>query len=106
MDEICQNTLNAVLKCCSPRRVILYGEKVTAVEHNCKAMDFCIIMDCLDTMSRSQLLSQLYLNVAAPIPVQFTVYRTEDWEALCKNPTSYAAHIKRKGTVLYEQSAT
>lgn len=96
--DICSVVLKGVQRCCKPRCVILYGEKVTAGERNLKSADFCII---LDDPNRYALLRDLYLKVQADIPVQFLVYSTEEWERLTADPNSYASAILRKGTILY-----
>lgn len=90
--------LEAILACCKPRRVILYGEKVTAGNHNLKSADLCIVLDECD---KKHLLSQLYLNIDMPIPVQFLLYTTDDWSRLLTDAGSYASAIEKKGTVLY-----
>ncbi len=91
--------LEGVRKCCTPKYVILYGEKVTAEQHRLKSADFCIVLD--HSNNKAKLLSQLYLNIETDIPVQFIVYTTKEWERLTANPYSYASRIRTKGTVLY-----
>ncbi len=90
--------LEGVCRCCTPRYIILYGEKVTAESHALKSADFCIV---LDEFNKTWLLNQLYLNIETDIPVQFLLYTTEEWERLTANPFSYASRIRTKGTVLY-----
>lgn len=90
--------LEGVRKCCQPRYVILYGEKVTADQHTVKSADFCIV---LDAFNKQQLLKELYLNIQQDIPVQFMLYSTEEWNRLTQDPNSYASAIRKKGTVLY-----
>ena len=99
--DIRDAVLEGIRRCCTPRCVILYGEKVTAEHHAVKSADFCIV---LDRFNRSQLLQKLYLNIQTDIPVQFVLYSTEEWNVLVKNPNSYASRIQKKGTVLYGQT--
>ena len=99
--DVCALVLEGVQRCCEPRWIILYGEKVTAGERNLKSADFCII---LDHPNRQTLLRDLYLKVQADIPVQFLVYSTKEWEALTADPNSYASAIRRKWTVLYGEA--
>lgn len=96
--DIRNAVLEGIRRCCTPRCVILYGEKVTAGQHAIKSADFCIV---LDQFNRSQLLQKLYLNIQTEIPVQFVLYTTEEWNTLIQNPNSYASRIQKKGTVLY-----
>lgn len=95
--------LEGVRKCCTPRYIILYGEKVTAEQHTLKSADFCIVLDHFT--NKAKLLSQLYLNIETDIPVQFVLYTTKEWERLTANPYSYASRIQMKGTVLYGEKA-
>lgn len=96
-----QEILSAVLACCTPRRVILYGEKVTAGSHDLKSADLCVIVDDCD---KKQLLCELYLRVNAPIPVQFLLYSMDEWTAMLRDAGSYASAIERKGTILYGET--
>lgn len=94
--------VNAVLRCCKPRSVILYGEKIQAGSHDLKAADLCIILDECD---KKYLLPELYLQINVSIPVQFLLYSTEEWNALLTDGGSYASAIRRKGTVVYGQTS-
>jgi hypothetical protein len=96
--DICLKVLQDIRQCCEPRYVILYGEKVTAGQHDLKSADFCII---LDEVNRPHLLRDLYLKIQVDIPIQFLLYSTEEWHALTEDPNSYASAIRRKGTILY-----
>lgn len=97
-----EEILEGVLTCCQPRRVILYGEKVTAGKHDLKSADLCIVLDAFD---KKRLLRELYLKVNMPIPIQFLLYSTEDWLRLLSDPGSYASAIEKKGTVLYGEKS-
>ncbi|MDO5549454.1 MAG: hypothetical protein Q4F79_13345 [Eubacteriales bacterium] len=99
--DICSKVLAGVQRCCKPRYIILYGEKVTAGQRDLKSADFCIV---LDQVNRQALLHDLYLTVQADIPVQFLLYSTEEWNALTADPNSYASAIRRKGTILYGEA--
>ncbi len=94
--------IDAILACCEPRGVILYGEKFVAGSRTIKSADLCIILDKFD---KKYLLPELYLKVDAPFPVQFLLYSTEDWRRMLTDSGSYAAAIKKKGTVLYGETA-
>ncbi len=102
MDAMKELVLAGVRKCCDPRYVILYGEKVTAEEHLVKSADFCIV---LDECNKNSLLRDLYLTVQSDIPIQFLVYSTKEWEKATRNPNSYASHIARKGTMIYGKTS-
>lgn len=96
-----RDILDIILQSCQPRRVILYGEKVVAGSHDLKAADLCVIVDDCD---KRTLLRRLYLEVNVPIPVQFLLYTTEEWEELLEDAGSYASAIERKGTILYDKT--
>ncbi len=93
-----REVVDEILTCCAPRRVILYGEKVTAGSRDLKSADLCIVLDQFD---KRVLLNELYLKVDMPIPVQFLLYKTEDWNTMLRDSGSYAYAIEQKGTVLY-----
>lgn len=93
--------LDAVLACCKPSRVILYGEKVMAGSHDLKSADLCIVVDQCD---KKRLLCELYLKINAPIPVQFLLYSTEEWTKMLRDGGSYASAIEKKGTMLYVET--
>lgn len=93
-----------VQKCCTPRYVILYGEKVTMEEHRVKSADFCIVLDEFNR-SKDKLLRDLYLTIQTEIPVQFLLYTTKDWEKATRDPNSYASRIQRRGRLLYGEKA-
>ena len=97
-----QEILADILACCDPLRVILYGEKVVAGSYDLKAADFCIIIEHED---KPHLLHDLYLNVNAPIPVQFLLYNPEEWENMLMDAGSYASAIEKKGTILYGKTS-
>ncbi|MDD6612372.1 MAG: hypothetical protein PUE91_09235 [Clostridiales bacterium] len=97
-----EDLLKSVLSCCNPKRVILYGEKFVVDSHDLKSADLCIILDQCD---KKTLLSKLYLKVTMPIPVQFLLYSTEEWDRMLQDSGSYASAIEKKGTVLYGEKA-
>ena len=82
-DEITQ-TIRGV---CRPLAIILYGEKRTL------------------STDKHALQHTLYLAIVADVPVNLTLYTVQEWDALTEDETSYAAWIRRKGRVLYEQGA-
>lgn len=94
--------VKAVLKCCKPRWMILYGEKSPAGSNELKAASLCII---LDECNKKLLLPELYLKVNMPIPINFLLYSTEEWKKLRTDDGSYASAIKKKGTVLYGETS-
>lgn len=94
--------LDCVLACCEPRRVILYGEKFVVDSRDLKSADLCIILDQCD---KKKLLNKLYLRINMPIPVQFLLYHTDEWQTLLQDAGSYASAIEKKGTVLYGETA-
>lgn len=97
-----EELLKGVLACCRPRRVILYGEKFVVDSHDMKSADLCII---LDQCNKAELLRKLYLKINMPIPVQFLLYRTDEWRELLSDSGSYASAIEKKGTVLYGETS-
>ncbi len=97
-----EELLKGVLACCHPRRVILYGEKFVVGSHDVKSADLCII---LDQCNKTELLRKLYLKINMPIPVQFLLYRTDEWRELLSDSGSYASAIEKKGTVLYGETS-
>ena len=97
-----EEILKGVLACCRPRRVILYGEKFVVGSHDMKSADLCII---LDQCNKTELLRKLYLKINMPIPVQFLLYRTDEWRELLSDSGSYASAIEKKGTVLYGETS-
>lgn len=97
-----EDILAGILTCCRPRRVILYSEKFTVDSGDLKSADVCVILDACD---KRDLLKKLYLKNDMPIPVQFLLYQTDEWQEQLQDEGSYAAAIEKKGTVLYGETA-
>ena len=57
-----------------------------------------------DGTDKHALQHALYLAIVADVPVNLTLYTVQEWDALTQDEDSYAAWIRRKGRVLYEQN--
>lgn len=97
-----EKALSQILRECAPERVILFAEKRTLTTDQLKSVSFCIIVpQCAD---KNKLLQRLYLVVENNVPVNLTLYTHDEWTALQKDQSSYAAWISRRGRVIYESS--
>ena len=61
------------------------------------------LCDCPRRYDKHALQHALYLAIVADVPVNLTLYTVQEWDALTQDEDSYAAWIRRKGRVLYEQ---
>lgn len=96
-DEIVQS----IRQLCVPLAIILYGEKRTLSTDKLKAASVCVIVP--DGTDKHALQHALYLAIVADVPVNLTLYTVQEWDELTQDEDSYAAWIRRKGRVLYEQ---
>lgn len=99
--EFYEQMIAKICQLCAPRAIILYGEKRTLSTDQCKAASVCIIVP--DDTDKHCLQQKLYLSIVADVPINFTLYTEQEWAELTQDDTSYAAWIRRKGRVLYEQ---
>lgn len=97
-----EHALTAILRECTPERVILYAEKRTLTTDQLKSVSFCIVVPACE--DRNALMQRLYLAVESDVPVNLTLYTHEEWAALQGDPSSYAAWIGRRGRVIYEST--
>lgn len=101
MDAIGQ-IVSDILRVCAPRQVILFAEKRTMATNKLKSLSLCVIVDEEDCRA---LRPRLHLAASAEVPINFSVYTTDEWQSLLADNTSYAAWIARKGQIVYEQKA-
>lgn len=100
MEAQIKNVLDGILAHCTPREIILYGEKRALASGALKSLDFCVILPEVD---KPALLHELYLTIDASIPFNVLLYTCSEWDALLDDFSSYASAIRKKGTVLYGQ---
>lgn len=98
--RLAQQLLREFLARCTPVRVLLYGEKRDPSSDAIRALDFCLVLPACD---KDALARTLYLAIDAPVPFGLKLYTRAEWEEALLDPSSFAAAIARKGTVLYEQ---
>ncbi len=99
MSESIRQAVADILRACQPLKIILFAEKRTMSTGKLKAFSLCVVVpegtDC------RQLRTRLHLALLADVPVNLSVYTTEEWGDLLADETSYAAWIARKGQVIY-----
>ena len=99
MSESIRQVVEDILRACRPQEIILFAEKRTMSTGKLKAFSLCVVVpegtDC------RQLRTRLHLALSADVPVNLSVYTTEEWDDLTADDTSYAAWIARKGQVVY-----
>ena len=99
MSESIRQAVADILRACQPLTIILFAEKRTVSTGKPKAFSLCVVVpegtDC------RQLRTRLHLALSADVPVNLSVYTTEEWGDLLADETSYAAWIARKGQVIY-----
>lgn len=100
MDRQTEKILTGILAHCSPRTVILFGEKHALSTGEIKSLDFCVILPEAD---KPALLQEIYLAVESEVPFQVLLYTCQEWIDCIADFSSYAAAIHKKGTVLYGQ---
>lgn len=99
MSESIRQTVDDILGVCRPQKIILFAEKRTMSTGKLKSFSLCVVApegtDC------RQLRTRLHLAISADVPVNLSVYTTDEWDDLTTDHTSYAAWIDRKGQVIY-----
>ena len=99
MSESIRQAVRDILGVCQPQEIILFAEKRTMSTGKLKAFSLCVVVpegtDC------RQLRTRLRMALSADVPVNLSVYTTEEWNDLTADDTSYAAWIARKGQVVY-----
>ena len=99
MTDAIRQAVKDILGACHPLEIILYAEKRTMSTGKLKAFSLCVVVpegsDC------RRLRTRLHLALSADVPVNLSVYTTEEWDDLTADDTSYAAWIARKGQVVY-----
>ena len=71
ISKLAQAILSDILRHCTPRKVILYGEKRSPATSEVKSLDFCIILPQVD---KPALLHDLYLTIESPVPFNLLLY--------------------------------
>ena len=99
MSKSIRQTVDDILGVCHPQKIILFAEKRTMSTGKLKSFSLCVVApegtDC------RRLRTRLHLALSADVPVNLSVYTTEEWGDLLADETSYAAWIARKGQVIY-----
>lgn len=103
MTDFIRQTTQDILRVCQPQRIILFAEKRTMATGKLKAFSLCVIVP--DGTDCRHLRTALHLALNADVPVNLSVYSTEEWDDLLEDGTSYAAWIARKGQVIYGPEA-
>ena len=99
MSESIRQAVRDILGVCQPQEIILFAEKRTMSTGKLKAFSLCVVVP--DGTDCRQLRTRLHLALSADVPVNLSVYTTEEWGDLLADETSYAAWIARKGQVIY-----
>lgn len=99
MSESIRQAVRDILGVCQPQEIILFAEKRTMSTGKLKAFSLCVVVP--DGTDCRQLRTRLHLALSTDVPVNLSVYTTEEWDDLTADNTSYAAWIARKGQVVY-----
>ena len=99
MSESIRQAVRDILGVCQPQEIILFAEKRTMSTGKLKAFSLCVVVP--DGTDCRQLRTRLHLALSADVPVNLSVYTTEEWDDPTADDTSYAAWIARKGQVVY-----
>ena len=99
MTDAIRQAVKDILGACHPLEIILYAEKRTMSTGKLKAFSLCVVVP--DGTDCRQLRTRLHLALSTDVPVNLSVYTTEEWDDLPADNTSYAAWIARKGQVVY-----
>ena len=89
MSESIRQTVDDILGVCHPQKIILFAEKRTMSTGKLKSFSLCVVApegtDC------RRLRTRLHLALSADVPVNLSVYTTDEWDDLTADQTSYAA---------------
>jgi predicted nucleotidyltransferase len=94
-----------IVRCCNPRRVILFGSVARGEEGPDSDLDFMVVLDDLDPKDRIRLMGEIRgaIRARAPIDVLVTdVAAFERWKDVVGSQHYWPA---RDGEVVYEHDA-
>lgn len=98
MEEI-KKVTEKVVKLLGPELVILYGTKIN-VSEKLKGFDLCVVAQ---TENKTEAEKKVYLEVEAEMPFNVLIYTPDEWNKQLEEELSFAEHINRKGTVVYDK---
>lgn len=81
-----------------PTFIYLFGSQAKGTARPESDIDLCIVAR---TSHKRRLLTELYFQVDADIPIDFLLYTPEEWERCLEDEHSFANVIRREGVLLY-----
>lgn len=82
----------------TPSKIVLFGSQAKGTATKRSDIDLCIVKD---TENKSDLLTDMYLNIESSKPFDLLLYTDTEWEDCIMDPSSFAYLINKRGIVLY-----
>lgn len=82
----------------NPNKIILFGSVAKGLIHKNSDIDICVVMDY---ESKMDVLNKLYMEVDSEIPIDFVLYKSDEWERYKDDTTTFASLIEKSGRVIY-----
>ena len=97
MNEKLKSLCDSIVKICAPSKIILYGCKTSQITGEVREVNLLVVVN--DRSKEWE--KELYCKLESDFAFNLLVYCEENFKSLTCDPTSYAASIVKKGTVLY-----
>lgn len=82
----------------NPNKIILFGSVAKGLIHKNSDIDICVVMDY---ESKMDVINKLYMEVDSEIPIDFVLYKSDEWERYKDDTTTFAFLIEKSGRVIY-----
>lgn len=71
-----------------PTKIILFGSVAKGLIHKNSDIDICVIMDY---DNKKDMITKLYMEVDSELPVDFVLYKSDEWEKYRNDTTTFAS---------------
>lgn len=89
---------NQIIEKFKPNKIILFGFVAKGLIHKSSDIDICIVMDY---DSKMDMINKLYMEVDSKLPIDFVLYKIDEWERYKDDTTTFASLIEKNGRVIY-----
>lgn len=85
---------------CDPDIIIVFGQKSHVNSDVIRDVSLCVV---IDTDDKETLENSIYMSVDLDVSFNLLIYTPDEWNALMRDPQSYAFRIVKKGVAVYER---
>lgn len=93
MEEL-RSVLGEIRRISGAEKLVVYGMKREGAGERVRDVNVCVIADTAD---KAALERRLYLEIESDLAFDVIIYTPAEWEALTRDPQSYASRIAEKG---------